>query len=329
MRKYVALVACLLLITFSFVLTIGGPGVEFGRGEGVDKQIENIDEVAEILQMLSGGMPLSLSAEGTGPAPEYTSATFEISTQNVITVSMPEASIHTEVIAEDYYCITEDCQYYKSSGTVLMSINNETISFDVDAEIYIDLNRVLIKYNKFNMNAQMMNIAGKNFIGKWYTMTGEFGFSEIFEQASTQTMNVLGLFGSYITEYKNTSFSMDSDKKYSLNEYTAKEVLKDMYAMSADDDSHEIGHVLSQNAQKCDFTVDLSNYVEPVINFESTCNVSNYPMGGVDGMNLSVSFSDMIVMKYVNNTVVRFPETNVYTEEDFISDVAKDMGVMM
>lgn len=348
MKKIVIFIVSIALFISCFAFSTKSGGIVAGAGMGTNEKVENVEELAELIEFLmqqnyddeasSNGGDMISNNQGSSveylakkSKNKYKSATVTITTalRASSSSSYPKytggfRSSKQELDRELTLYFTDDGTFYKSKGYYSVSTENddgkistETFKFDVDIlvmddETYINIREWVMSSDSYSMQIKYENI------NRWIEMPLYYvdGFIDL-DDANREVLGEMGQFLDYLIESDEVD---DSDKHISIDEYDFSKIYEDISGEEMDIKDYEL-----------DFTCDLSSPTTPYISIVSktdkkdTHKVPDYYNGNAQEITVNttnkVKNSQELVISNIDNTVISFDygsvEISVEDDDEF------------
>ncbi len=333
MKKYVSLIVCSVLLAIAII--IGMPeqtNVTYGRGNGQDCKVKNIEQFSEMLDFFDNyqikssneksikssvsGFSSSIDNSVEAKNENYTSATFYNKSRGASSYSSTyegmSISYRMTFMRELTIYLTQTAAYYKSVGTIMSKSSyssaqeSESSSnvMDFDVEFYITSEKSYIKFNKFDITTSdtddEVNFVTTDMLNKWFDSAEG---AEYLLEMNQENYEILSSINNYFERNKFSNF------KQSNNVYTIKDDLVNDFC------SFVLGGTLPDNA-KGSVKINLSNNTKPTVTL--IASYSNNDGSGSASSNLYTE--DNIVFSNINNTIAQFNANKIYDLNDFIDE---------
>lgn len=307
MKKTLSTLVCALLIAVSVFISVDTEKVTFGAGNGVNKKIESVEEVSNLLQSFlekDYGAKLTSNDDKNDETSKekYTSATIEFTTKAGVDANYNIEGYgrivqHVTMDRKMTCYFTENSAYYKteafiksSSGegdkevTQMIKLNGEVFFCDV----------TYIRINEF-VTSSIDNMPDMSqTYGKWFELSREY--TNQLMDVNKMNYAIMAMIGEYVEDKDKFN---KSGSVYNLKEQYFKELFGDMSStLGANINAYKNGL----------FKLDLTEKTKPKISLYYKETNSNI---------MIAEYLDMKISN-VNNTIAEFPkDVTIYSQEDF------------
>ncbi len=329
MKKFISVIVCAILVGISAVLNIDTEKVTCGAGNGVNEQIKNVSEVADVLESFGLSSSTRLTAlSDSDDEKEYSSATIVFETvggmSSSSTVSGSGSSSSNMYMDKMMTCyFTEDASYYdveayiRSSASVSASGESDSNSSvqKIKAQLYIDADNVFVRFTEFSITSNKTETLPdfKKILNKWIDVSE--GHGSIITNINDDNYEQMSIIGKYIRNYEEDGFTRDGDF-YQMKTDEVKSLCRELFRVAG-------GSSVADDIKTSSFTLNLSNAQHPVMELFYSINVEKESSGSSYASNYykvqcSGEERTKITLSNINNTIVEFNESaKIYDADDF------------
>lgn len=336
MKRTILLIVSFVLITATIIATQfeAHTSIIAGAGNGVDKKINNLDQLEEVFDYISSGnMDMAFSDDGdmgamaaakelvASKSGKYDSLTFfEETTGSSLSETSGVYTSTNKYNRRMTIYMTDDGMYYISQGMIKSSYvdkkepsNSYEMNFIFDWELYFDLDHedVYAKFNVFNITKdddEMVDVS--DILGEWVRFESSGSVSMLFSMVNEMNMDGFSYMSMLINggkeEFKNNGdiYTIDMD------------LIPD-----------------SNSNNDTSFVVSLANPTSPTMSLKINENVHEtqesyyeyYPTTYY--IDYEIKLNDNVVISNINNTVidVDLSDAERLSDEEFIDFFAEEL----
>ena len=333
MKKFLSVIVCAILVGISAILGVDTEKVTCGAGNGVNEQIKNVSEVADVLESFGFSPSMRLTAlSDSDDEKEYTSATiiFESvggvsssSTWSGNTYGSSSMNMYMDKTMTCYF--TEDASYYDveayirsssmSSGSGESESNSSVAK--IGFQMYIDSEHVYIRFSEFSVTSNTTETLPdfKKVLNKWIDAT-EGGGSSV-TSVNDDNYEQMSIIGKYVRNYEEDGFTRSGDV-YEMKNDEVKSLCRELFRVVG-------GSSVADDIKASSFTLNLSNAQSPVMELFYSINVDEESDNSYSSSRYSVKCSGeertKMTLMNINNTVVEFSDSAKIYDVDDSEDV--------
>ncbi|MBQ8309073.1 MAG: hypothetical protein IJX96_04490 [Clostridia bacterium] len=282
MKKFIALIACLILVVYAGInkevisLNVEGFGmnVSIEAGSNEAKEVQTVEELSDVLQSLvarlSDGSTSTASATaaladeegGASEKEEYTDAILTFKTESHVSMTMEGQKFSMDMERTMKCLFTEDAAYYYCDAEMTMSGSGQSIYADIVMELFLMEEESVVRFTEMEMlmNGQIAPLSA--LCNKWIRLTEAL---DTFTSVNDQNYAVMEVIGDCI-EVNKEKLKGGANKVFTLEDAECKTLCLDLFEVSLGTSVGELT-ALGESLKNYSFTADLSDETKPTMTF--------------------------------------------------------------
>lgn len=300
MKKFIALIACLVLVVYAgvnsgvFSLEVNdfGMNVSIEAGNNEVKKVQTVEELSDVLQNLvarltgdststasvsneTGALAALADEDGDTQKVEYTDAILTFQTETTQSVTAGGITDSASMKRTMKCLFTEDAAYYYIDAEISESSSDgQSAYMNFVVEYFITKEEILIRYTELEVVINGQRQVTEALCDKWIGFTEELG-AYAFTSVNDSNYAVMSVIGDCLEE--NKANLKGSNKVFTLDDEACKTLCLDLFMVSANLSMEDLGDIgLIEGLKSSSFNADLSDEKKPTMTLAYTLDCDDF-----------------------------------------------------